>query len=191
MAIADAEIERRRLGLLEQLAEPRLTAAGEYRDRPEIGAERLEVPDVRPERRQRNSGVVLHDLLRMRQHEVAHLGEVAAVHQVGRALEQAVAVAERRGEFQEAAGCRRRRSRRRCGNSRASAPGRCRVASTIFTPGTHAARLAHGRMKIAVPVEVDEADLADRLAGARDIDVEDRKRAGEIAAAQAGCACAA
>ncbi len=50
--------------------------------------------------------------------------------------------------------------------------------------GLHAARLAHGRMKVAVLVEVDEADLADRLAGARDIDVEDRQRAGEIAAAE-------
>ncbi len=93
MAIADPEIERRRLGFLEQLAKPRLTAAGEYRDRPEIGAERLEVPGVRPERRERNSGVVLHDLLRVLQHEVADLGEVPAVHQIGRTLEQAVAVA--------------------------------------------------------------------------------------------------
>ena len=73
MAIADPEIQRRRLGLLEQFAEPRLIAAREYRDRPEIGAERLEVPGVRPERRQRNPEVVLHDLLRVRQHEVAHL----------------------------------------------------------------------------------------------------------------------
>ena len=39
-------------------------------------------------------------------------------------------------------------------------------------------------MQIAVPVEIDEADLADRLSGARDIDVEDRQRAGEIAAGE-------
>src|SRR5262245_20560486 len=63
MAIADTEIQRRCLGLPEQLSQPRLAAAREYTDWPEIGAEWLEVPDVRPERGERNAGVVLHDVL--------------------------------------------------------------------------------------------------------------------------------
>ena len=50
MAIADAEFERRRLGLLEQLAQPRLMPAREDCDRPEVGAERAEFPHVGLER---------------------------------------------------------------------------------------------------------------------------------------------
>ena len=55
----------------------------------------MEVPLLGPERSKRDSRIVLHDLLRILQHEVAHLGEVPAVHQIGRALEQAVTGPER------------------------------------------------------------------------------------------------
>src|SRR6266581_8765309 len=99
-AIADAEIDR--LRAREQFGVALLVAAGEFTDRPEIAAKREEPPLPRIVIRKRNSGIVLDDGRAVGEQPVAHGSEVAGVQQIGRALDQAIAGAERLAELEEA-----------------------------------------------------------------------------------------
>src|SRR5688572_31149211 len=165
MAIADAEVERRRLQLPEKLTEPRLTPARKDRDRTEIGAERAELPEVGLEGMQRNTRVVLDDLLRMIEHEVAHLREVSAVHQVGRALEESVAGPERGCEREKIAGLDAA-----VGKVGAEVIEGLLRAFTRRNDHLHAGSGSRvglaGRMHNAVAIKADRRHLMDRLARA-------------------------
>src|SRR5215475_2454303 len=69
-AVANAEIDR--LGAPEQLRILRLILARKFRDRAGIAAERKEVPFLRAEIGERNTGIVLDDGRAAREDEVAH-----------------------------------------------------------------------------------------------------------------------
>src|ERR1700686_5396415 len=60
-AVADAEIHRRRRGLLEQLLELRLVGAREDAERREVMPEGLELPLLPVEMGERNPGIVFQD----------------------------------------------------------------------------------------------------------------------------------
>ena len=66
-------------------------------------AERLQPPFLRIEIGERNAAVVLQDRRAVVEQEIAHLGEAAAVQQIGCALDEAVGGAELVAECQEAA----------------------------------------------------------------------------------------
>src|SRR5438445_13784847 len=100
-AIADAEIDRLRAP--EQCGIRILITSREFVDRSQITAEREKAPFLRAVIRERDSGIVLDDGGAVGEQEVAHRGEVAGMQQIRGALDQAVAVRERRVEFQEAA----------------------------------------------------------------------------------------
>src|SRR5882762_9389083 len=100
-AIADPEIHRVRLP--EQLGIGFLVAAGEFGDRAGIATEREEAPFLRAVISERNAGIILDDGGAVVEDEITHDGEVAGVHEIGRALDQAVAGPERRAELEEAA----------------------------------------------------------------------------------------
>src|SRR5580704_3743054 len=65
-------------------------------------AEWLQAPFLRVEIAERNAAVVLDDGGAVIDQEAAHPGEIAAVHQVGRAFEEAVGGAELGAKLQEA-----------------------------------------------------------------------------------------
>src|SRR5579883_2544663 len=101
-AVADAEIDRRR-ALAEKLGELGLVGVGEDAERLDVAAERLETPFLAIEIRERDAGVVLEQRGAVGDQEFTHLGEAVTVHQVGRALDQAVARRELVAELHEAA----------------------------------------------------------------------------------------
>src|SRR6476660_2228524 len=99
-AIADAEVYR--LAAPEQLRILRLVPSGEFRNRTGIVAKRKEPPFLPVVTVERNAGIVLDDGGAVGEQKVAHDGEIAGVHQIGRALDQAVAGRQRPTKFQEA-----------------------------------------------------------------------------------------
>src|SRR3984957_16246198 len=80
-AITKTEINRRGLAA-EPLGHLRLVVLGEDSDRPEIAAERLELPLAAVEILDRDAGVVLQDRRAVGQHEIANRGATAAVRQI-------------------------------------------------------------------------------------------------------------
>src|SRR5262245_47624303 len=77
-AITKTEIDRRSLAA-EHLGHLRLVVLSEDSDRPEIAAERLELPFAAVEKLHRDAGVVLQNRRAVVEHEIANRREVAAV----------------------------------------------------------------------------------------------------------------
>src|SRR5580692_11575491 len=88
--------------MVEQVRQARLIGVGENSERRQIMAERLQAPFLRVEIAERNAAVVFENGGAVIDQEAAHLREIAAVHQVGRAFEKAVGGTEFGAEFQEA-----------------------------------------------------------------------------------------
>jgi hypothetical protein len=83
--VPEPEIERFGAALLEQLRQFGLIVAREHRDWTGIPTERTQLPFIRWEIADRYAGVVLQDLDRVLEEQVANVGKVGTVEQVGRA----------------------------------------------------------------------------------------------------------
>src|SRR5215213_6917456 len=78
-AIAHAEIQRLERAFAMYFRKRVLMSARENRDRAEITAEGMEGPLILLEVMDRDARIVLHDALRLPEHEVAYLREAAAM----------------------------------------------------------------------------------------------------------------
>ncbi len=182
-AIAVGERDRRRLTLGEQLFHLGLVLAGEYRDRPDIGAVRLHLVGLLQEP-ERDARIVLQDARGLLHDKVADHRELGVVHQVGRALHEAVARAERLGPLEEA-GARHAV----VGEVRGEIIDVLRLAigareDDVDALGGSPRIAVRRRHEFSVVGDADEVNLFDGLAGARQEYVEDGQGAVELRAVQ-------
>src|SRR5262249_31425244 len=184
-AIADAEMDRAWIAAREQCRERGLVVLRKHLDRAEISAERLQLPLLPVEEVDRDSRIVLQDRGAIRQQELADLGEVALVHQIGRALDQTVDWGEPFAEFEKAAA-----ADGVIGEIGAEIIERLRPAVRArdhdLAAVRCAPRAASVRLLVAVCIEIDEARVAHGLAGAREKDEENRRGPAELPRRQLG-----
>src|SRR5262249_40324115 len=172
--VPEPEIERFGATLLEQLPQFGLIVAREHRDWNGIPTERTQLPFIRWEIADRYAGVVLQDLDGVPEEEVADVGKVGTVEQVGRALDERVPSAEPIAEFLKTADLEAV-----VGNIGAEViegpdAGVCGGKRDLDAMG----RVGHARSgrRIfrlrALRVELDQRDVLDRIAGAGEERIE-------------------
>ena len=88
-AVADAELDRRRVALLIEALQLRLVVLFKEVDWARVAAEKSEKPFRLIEGCDRDAGVVLHDRFAVIEQKIAHGAEAILKHQIGSRFEQA------------------------------------------------------------------------------------------------------